>query len=119
MYSWVPLTEIEESKNSAIFGKIMPYMRPLKLWIRDFISARTKEREGGAVFEQTIEMSPPPEQPMSKPLMNFVSRLDEMGREFERKIMQMDQIEVEKEKDPNPFLSFKLDRNSLKEAFAV
>ena len=130
MNRWVPLTKIEEGKNPNtntnpnpntnpnIFNKILPFIRPLKLWIRDFTSARTKDKTvvSESEPEQVIIVKEEPKVSRG-PQSKFEIRLEELGKEFEKRLQELEE-EVEEEKpEPNPFLNFKLDRDSLKEAF--
>jgi len=122
---WVPLNEIEEGKNSNIFGKITPFVRPLKLWIRDFASAKIKEQAAVAPTKLVATVAPVPKEKeqqkdkekevLSKAMLEFTAKLEALNKNFEQNLNQFDQAEGEDK--PNPFLSFKLDYQSLMGAF--
>ena len=127
---WVPLARMEEGKNSTnnIFNKIMSFVRPLKLWIRDYMSGKSKERSSiisesetepnqAAPIKQEVVIKTVHTEPIEH-VSVFDAKLAELGREFERKLEELDKIEEEEQKpEPNPFLTFKLDHASLKAAF--
>jgi len=123
---WVPLSEMEEGKvaNTNIFRKITTFIRPLKLWIRDFTSARAKEKEAETTTTTTTAttvISLPVlrhhyTETQNKKFSEFSLRFEEISAGFEKRLNEMDEVVEESQKE-NPFLSFKLDHQSLREAF--
>jgi len=121
---WVPLSEMEEGKNANtnIFRKITTFIRPLKLWIRDFTSARAKEKE----TETRAVIAPPVikhhyTEAQNKIFADFSLRFEEISARFEKRLSEIDDPVEEQnpQEKENPFLNFKLDHSSLRDAFLL
>ena len=120
----MPLSEMEEGKNANtnIFRKITTFIRPLKLWIRDFTSARAKEKE----TETRAVIAPPVikhhyTEAQNKIFADFSLRFEEISARFEKRLSEIDDPVEEQnpQEKENPFLNFKLDHSSLRDAFLL
>jgi len=114
---WVKIADIEDAKDEYHYKNIAPFIKPLKMWIRDYQNSTTKKLKivtnprvrassmnDGELIENHINNY------INNTINDFEKKLTEVAKKSEKRI---------EEEPPNPFKEFKLDKQSLNDCFLI
>jgi len=87
--SWVPISVIEEAKNTDIYTNILPFIRPLKLWIRDYCSAKKTRPRVNSTNEMPLQKQQTQQQPIIYTQAQSLEKIESQNIETQKKLEQL------------------------------